>query len=186
MLWSAYGLLCELSMPTLIAPALRLVHQRTSEVILGQAAEGVARQTGSDSTTAHYEQLAKAKSASLLSLSLELPLLLSGNNLCLADAHRLASDFAVAYQIADDLTDVVQDTEEGSSNLLLSMMEQDGLTRSEAYACAIELATAHLESVNRRAKDLPHNCAATLLLYAEKLRLTLAEHSAALLATAGV
>lgn len=186
MLSSAYGLLGELSWPNLIAPALRLVHQRTSEVILGQVAEGVARQTERESTTTRYERLAKAKSASLLSLSLELPLLLSGNDLRLADAHRVASDFAVAYQIADDLADVVQDAEEGSSNLLLSLMEQDGLNRSQAHACAIDLATAHLESVKRQAKDLPHDCAATLLLYAEKLRLTLAEHSAALLATAGV
>jgi geranylgeranyl diphosphate synthase type II len=184
MLSAAYGLLCELGRPTLIAPALRLVHRRTSEVILGQAAESVAQQSGLEGTTAHYQRVAKAKSASLLSLSLELPLLLSGNEACLADAHEAASDFAVAYQIADDLEDVAQDTQERPSNLLL-LLEADGLAKPEAYTCAIELAAAHLAYAGKGARGLPNDCAARLLVHAEELRRTLAGYSITSLATAG-
>ena len=130
--------------------------------------------------------MAKAKSASLLSLSLELPLLLSANEAYLAEANAAASDFAVAYQVADDLADVVQDTQEGSSNLLLSLLERDGLPRPEAHACAIELATARLASAEKRAKGLPNDCAAALLLHVAKLRRTLADYSLIPLTTAGV
>jgi geranylgeranyl pyrophosphate synthase len=170
----------------LIGPALRLVHERTSEVILGQAAEVLTHQATGEETTALYERLAKAKSASLLSLSLELPLLLSGNELHLAAAHELTSDFAVAYQIADDLADVAQDTHEGSPNLVLSLLERDGLTRPAAHTCAIELATARLASAEKRAIGLPNDCAAKLLLHAEKLRRTLAEYSLLTFTTAGI
>jgi geranylgeranyl diphosphate synthase type II len=186
MLSAAYGVLCELGLPTLIVPALRLVHQRTSEVILGQVAESFARQASGEATTAHYERMAKAKSASLLSLSLELPLLLSGNEAYLAEANAVSADFAVAYQVADDLADVVQDTQEGSSNLVLSLLERDGLTKPGAYSRAVELATARLDSAEKRAKGLPNHCATTLLSHAEKLRQTLAEHSLLPLTTAGV
>jgi len=184
MLSAAYGLLCDLSLPSVVGPALRLVHRRVGEVILGQAAESGARRASEEKTLALYEHLAKAKSASLLSLSLELPLLLSGNEKFLVDAHELSSDFAVAYQIADDLADVVRDTQEGSSNLLLSLIEREGLTRSDAYTCAVQLATTRLTSAQARARLLPNECAATLLLYAEKLRHTLTEYSLAPLAIA--
>ena len=185
MLSAAYGMLCDLSMPTMLAAALRLVHQRVSEVIVGQSAESVGQQASGEATTALYERLARAKSASLLSLSLELPLLLSNNQRFLAEAHELASDFAVAYQIADDLADVMQDTQEGSLNLLLSLIERDGLTRPAAYARAMELAAKHLESARGRARLLPNDCAATLLFYAEELRQKLTEPAPKAFAIAG-
>jgi len=185
MLSAAYGMLCDLSMPTMLAAALRLVHQRVSEVIVGQSAESVGQQASGEATTALYERLARAKSASLLSLSLELPLILSNNERFLAEAHELASDFAVAYQIADDLADVMQDTQEGSLNLLLSLIERDGLTRPAAYARAMELAAKHLESARGRARLLPNNCAATLLFYVEELRQKLTEPAPKAFAIAG-
>lgn len=184
MLSAAYSLLAELSVPAWIGPAIRLVHRRTGEVILGQAAEGSPKPPKS-TTAAHYEQLARAKSASLLSLSLELPLLLSGEERFLEIAHSVTSDFAVAYQIADDLADTAQDMLEGSPNLVLLLIERDGLTRPEAYKCATELATERLSSAERLARLLPNNCAATLLLYADRLRNALADHTIAPLATAG-
>lgn len=185
MLSAAYGLLSDLDVPSCVAPALRLVHRRTSEVILGQTMESVPAPSGGEQTIERYDRLARAKSASLLSLSLELPLLLSGNEMYLAEANEAASDFAVAYQIADDLADVVQDGQEGSSNPVLSLIEQDGLTRAEAYLCASDLANARLSSAQRRAAKLPNNCAATLLSYAEKLGQTLAAHSSTALVDAG-
>ena len=186
MLSAAYGLISELDPPSSIAPALRLVHRRTSEVIVGQTEEIAPAQLGSGETALRYERLARAKSASLLSLSLELPLLLSGNEMYLAEANAVAGDFAVAYQIADDLADVLQDAREGSLNLMLSLVEQDGLTRPAAYAFAINLATARLASAQKQAAALPNDCAASLLALAEKLRQTLAAYSSTSLVTAGV
>ncbi len=183
MLSSAYGLLADLSDPHLIAPAIRLVHRRTSEVILGQAEEGT-RKSEQEATIAHYERLAKGKSASLLSLALELPLLLSGNEALQPVAHSAMCDFAIAYQIADDLADLDQDMQEGSLNLARMLMEQEGLTRDKARDTAARIAEAKLASANGYALRLPNYCAATMLRNAETLRLSLAAAAVASLSTA--
>ncbi len=183
MLSAAYGLLAELSNPRLIAPAIRLVHRRTSEVILGQAEEGIPR-SGQEATLAYYERLAKGKSASLLSLALELPLLLSGNEAMQPVAHSAMCDFAIAYQIADDLADLDQDMQEGSLNLARMLMEQESLTRDQAREIAAGIAEAKLASANAYALRLPNHCATTMLRHAETLRHTLAATAAPSLSTA--
>jgi geranylgeranyl diphosphate synthase type II len=173
MLSAAYGLLAELSDLRLIAPAIRLVHRRTSEVILGQAEEGIPK-SEQEATFAYYDRLAKGKSASLLSLALELPLLLSGNEALQPVAHSAMCDFAIAYQIADDLADLDQDMQEGSLNLARMLMEQEGLTRDKAQDKAAGIAEAKLASANAYALRLPNHCAATMLRHAETLRHSLA------------
>ncbi len=175
MLSAAYGLLAEISQPGLLAQALRLVHQRTSEVIFGQAAEGGRKTNKRESTIADYERLARGKSASLLSLSLELPLLLSGDASQLETAHAAACEFALAYQIADDLSDVAQDMQEGSLNLVMLLVEKEGMTQVEAWHAAANIAEERLVSSAAHAARLPNNCAAAMLEHAGTLRHSLAE-----------
>jgi geranylgeranyl diphosphate synthase type II len=172
MLSSAYALLAEISEPGLLAPALRLVHRRTREVILGQALESVPK-AEQEPTEAYYDRLAQGKSASLLSLSLELPLLLTNNTTHLATANSVARQFAVAYQIADDLTDFLQDMQEGTLNLALLLIQQDGMNRTEALAAAGKIAAARLAAAEAGAVALPNGCAETLLQYADRLRRSL-------------
>lgn len=169
MLSAAYGTLADLSSSPVIAEALRLVHCRTSQVINGQAAECL-RDSERNDTVGFYEQQAKGKSASLLSLALELPLLLAGYPKVLTIANSAASAFAVAYQVADDLKDYEQDRREGSSNLLLLLQDRDGLSLLQASQKAAELATSRLDAAEKQAALLPNRCAATLQLHAEKLR----------------
>jgi geranylgeranyl diphosphate synthase type II len=169
MLSAAYALLAEISDPTALVAALRLVHRRTREVILGQALEGVAK-TEQEPTEAYYERLAQGKSASLLSLSLELPLLLTGNATQLATAQAVAREFAVAYQIADDLADFDQDMQEGTLNLVLLLIQHEGMTRAEALAGAQGIAMAKLAAAKTQAPALPNGCASTLLHHADKVR----------------
>ena len=175
MLSAAYGVLSEISIPALIGPALRLVHLRTQELILGEAAETMVQAQGAD-TVSCYECLAKGKSASLLSLTLELPLLLSGNAEYLEHAHRAATDFAIVYQIADDLPDFAQDAQEHSPNLLLMLMEREHLSASDAYAATAELAEVRLASMKKHAEMLPKGCAQLMVVQAEMLRATIAEY----------
>lgn len=175
MLSSAYALLAEISDPRVLGSALRLVHRRTREVILGQALEG-APKTQQESTEAYYDRLAQGKSASLLSLSLELPLLLTGNTTHLARAHSVARDFAVAYQIADDLTDFAQDMQEGTLNLAVLLIQHEGMTRQEALTSAQGIAAARLAAAEAHATALPNGCAATLLHHADRLRRSLNVH----------
>ena len=174
MLSAAYGLLAELSQPGFIVPALRLVHRRTSEVIFGQAAEG-ERKPAREATIAYYERLTQGKSASLLSLSVELPLLLSGHADQLVTAHSAACDFAVAYQIADDLTDLDQDRQEGSLNFVTLFMEQEGMTQVQAWHAAVDIAKVRLACSAAHATKLPNGCAAAMLDHADTLRRSLVE-----------
>jgi geranylgeranyl diphosphate synthase type II len=183
MLSAAYGLLAELSDPRFIAAAIRLVHRRTREVILGQAEEGLSK-SEQEATIAHYELLAKGKSASLLSLALELPLLLSGKESLQSVAHSAMCDFAIAYQIADDLADLDQDMQESSLNLARMLMEQEGLTRDEACDAAAEIAQARLASARAQAGQLPNDCAKTMLHHADTLRRSLAVTAASSLLAA--
>jgi geranylgeranyl diphosphate synthase type II len=174
MLSAAYGVLSGISTPALIGPALRLVHLRTQELILGEAAEATAHTPGAD-TVRCYERLAKGKSASLLSLSLELPLLVSGKAEYQEEAHRAASDFATLYQIADDLADFAQDEQERSPNLLLMLIEREHLSAADAYATALDLATARLASMQKLTQRLPNGCANLMVGQAERLRAAISE-----------
>jgi geranylgeranyl diphosphate synthase type I len=174
MLSAAYGVLSEISTPAPIAPALRLVHLRTRQLILGEAAESELHSSVADTITC-YEQLARAKSASLLSLSLELPLLVSGNSEYQEQAHRAATEFAIVYQIADDLADFAQDAQERSPNLLLMLIERDHLSASAAHAAAMGLAATRLASMEKLAESLPNRCAQLMVAQAEMLRVAIAE-----------
>ena len=174
MLSAAYSVLSEISTPALIAPALRLVHLRTQQLILGEAAESNLHSAVAN-TVSCYEQLATGKSASLLSLSLELPLFVSGHSEYAEQARRAATEFAIVYQIADDLADFAQDTQERSPNLLLMLMERDSLSVSGAHAAAVKLAATRLASMQGLAHSLPNDCAQLMLAQAEMLRAAIAE-----------
>lgn len=175
MLSAAYRVLSGISIPALLGAALRLVHLRTEELILGEAAELDVRTAGTD-TVAAYERLARGKSASLLSLSLELPLLLSGNAEYQEIAHSAATEFAIVYQIADDLADLAQDAKEHSPNLLLMLTEREHLTESEACGRAVKLAAGHLVSMKNFAALLPSDCADLMVEQAEMLRSAIVDH----------
>ena len=69
LLAGALALVGELGVVGSLAPVLKLVHRRTQDVIFGQAAE----QSSAPASLEGYESLAIGKSASLLSLPLELP-----------------------------------------------------------------------------------------------------------------
>jgi geranylgeranyl pyrophosphate synthase len=104
---------------------------------------------------------------------LELPLLLTKNTTHLATANSVAREFAVAYQIADDLTDFMQDMQEGTSNLALLLIQHDGMNRTEALSAAGKIAAARLATAEASALSLPNGCADTLLHYADRLRRSL-------------
>jgi geranylgeranyl diphosphate synthase type II len=106
---------------------------------------------------------------------LELPLSFSSNVSHQKQAHRAATEFAIVYQIADDLADFAQDAEERSPYLLLRFIERDHLSVSEAHLAAMELATARLASMQEIAESLPNRCAQLMVTQAEMLRSAIAE-----------
>jgi len=178
MLSGAYASLSYLSATAVIPAALALVHERTRDVILGQAVENL-EDDSCQGTLALYEKRARGKSSSLLSLPLELPLLISGNAGAMQDAREAASRFAIAYQISDDLEDLEQDEARGSLNAVLMLESRQGLSRAQATSTAAAHALQLLEQSNDYAAKLPFDCAAVMASSARKLagRLTVSQRA---------
>ncbi len=168
MLAAAYASIVSQREAACFPAIFNLVHNHAQNVILGQAAELTATH-GQTTTARQYEALAENKSASLLSLSLELPLCAAGYESSLPVARQVATSFAIAYQIADDLSDLEQDQLAHSLNLVSVLLSATNISPREAK----EEAAARAEELLRRAvdlaQDLPRNCAAVLVSHAETL-----------------
>ena len=165
MLASAYFLVAELEHTGFLRTALQLVHKSAEKVILSQGAENGP----SPLSMKEYEMLAKGKSGSLLSLPLELSLLLSGQSHHLETAQRVAAQFAVAYQMSDDLDDYDQDREAGSLNAVSVALDCGAGDLTEARGMVRDRAIELLESSIQEADALPQNCAGTLTMHAHTM-----------------
>ncbi len=165
----AFALVGKLRCVERLPQVLAVVYRCTRAVILGQGAE----QTCAPVTLKEYELVAIGKSASLLSLPLELPLLISGNSQHLTTAQRAAEDFAAAYQILDDLADYEEDLRNGALNAVsvtLTMGDHD-----YARACALVRNRAEqlVQSSIEYASALPCDCGSAMIVYANTMRSTL-------------
>lgn len=177
LLASAFALVGELRCVPLLSTILALVHQRTRDVILGQGAE----QAANPETLECYESIAVDKSASLLSLPLELSLVLSGNQRFLATAQRAADAFAAAYQMIDDLADYSEDVRNGSLNVVSVALVQGCHDYESACAFVLKRAEELICVSIDEAAELPQGCGAAMIAYAEQMRLTLCDHRSSLL-----
>ena len=109
LLSAAYGALCTFSQPRLLPSMLALIHERTATAIDGQCADLTMRVEQPDGIR-HYVKIAKAKSGALLSLPIELTLLATGQGDALPLARKACENFAVSYQVFDDLQDIKIDS----------------------------------------------------------------------------
>ena len=76
--------------------------------VAGQV-EDLKRGVNESVSVQEYCEVARAKSGPLLALPLELSLIEAGEKLAVKTMKQLCSDFALAYQIVDDLEDWVDD-----------------------------------------------------------------------------
>ena len=171
MLSAAYAALCGLSdsrnMPALIS----LVHDRTSLAVRGQCADLMARQPTVVTLDA-YISIAVAKSGALISLPLELALIAAGRNNWTSHARTAAEAFATAYQIADDLSDVLMDRESGSMNIIF-VLESAGCG-ADSTALARRLGSQHVDKAIAMSLSLPCDAGSVLAELSLGLRRTFA------------
>ncbi len=83
---------------------LKALHSATCQTINGQASDLLLQDVGV-SDFAVYKRIAGEKSGPLIALPMELALITAGYPSVCHIARKAATDFAVAYQIADDLED---------------------------------------------------------------------------------
>jgi octaprenyl-diphosphate synthase len=184
MLAGAYALLGKLTRVPAIPAALALVHQRTRDVILGQSVENLGDEAVA-SALALYERRARGKSASLLSLPLELPLLISGHAAAMHHAREAAEAFAIAYQISDDLDDLDEDAGRASCNVVLMLERRQRVSRAQAQSAAAARALELLQQSRDISAKLPCACGTVMDASAQKLAERLADFEHASFALAG-
>lgn len=181
LLSAAYGVLCTFSQPALLPAMLALLHERTGTAIDGQCADLTTRNDQPEGI-ADYIQIAKAKSGALLSLPLELVLMASGRTFALSLARKACENFAVSYQIYDDLQDAAIDCESDSVskgqpkclNIVSILTKQNSLAGAEksvnSEAAAKDLGLQHLAISEAIALQLPNGSGALLLDLSAQLR----------------
>ena len=168
LLSAAYASIHTITPATLVPEMAALVHSRTQELICGQAQELQAA-TGTQ-TAEQYEILAIGKSASLISLCLQLPLTLAGFGFAKPLAQKVAESFAVAYQIADDLRDMEEDQLANCLNFVRILATSSNIPMDEARLQARGRAEEQLVKVLALAKELPSDCGSVLTLHASALQ----------------
>lgn len=113
---SAYGVLEGYKNLKTITKIISKLHEKTHLAIEGQSEDVAYKhhdQKKQKLSIEQYVQIAKTKSGALLSLPLELALIAAEENEHINSARIATEAFAVGYQIADDIEDIVKDA--GSS-----------------------------------------------------------------------
>ena len=106
--------------------------------------------------------VAKEKSGPLFSLSLELPLVLSGHFYFLSTAREAGAAFGIGYQIFDDIHDCARDRESGSLSNLALLFGSSGDSELTSLESAEDLAYHYLQEAASGAAALPDGCGALL------------------------
>jgi len=187
LLSAAYGALgdfIDVSEAQLLPSLLRLVQARTAVAIGGQCAD-LAFNTDQAAVSAHdiaaYKKIAIAKSGALLSLPLELALVGGGQPEFTELAKRACEGFAIAYQIADDLHDVAQDThssDDQHTSLNAILVLRGCGHGQDSYRLAHEIALQHLSQADMAAAQLPNGVGSLLQEFVHELSSELTHQSA--------
>ena len=106
--------------------------------------------------------VAKEKSGPLFSLSLELPLVLSGHFYFLSMAREAGAAFGIGYQIFDDMHDCARDRESGNFSNLALLAGSSGDSGLLSMESAEDLAHHYLQEAASGAAALPDGCGALL------------------------
>ena len=145
---------------------IECVHQAITHVISGQDRD-LVNNKDSISAFAQYEEIVDGKASALLKLPLELPLLISGEKGCVADARCAARHFGIGYQMIDDLADMGEDRcrENACFNAVAIIQKLEDCDLNQARVKTCEIARIHLDKAEKAAHQLPLQSGDPLLSY---------------------
>jgi len=181
LLSAGYGVLCTFSQPRMLPAMLAAIHERTATAIDGQCAD-LSVPIDQPDGLRHYVKIAKAKSGALLSLPIELTLLAAGQGNAVPLAREACENFAVSYQILDDLHDIKIDSEADpgkadeskNSNIVFIYRNIPRLSSEQspvdAGVLSKDLGLRHLVLCEDNASKMPHGTGAFLLELSAELR----------------
>mgnify|MGYP000194297920 CR=1 FL=1 len=165
MISAAYGALADIGSHHSLATLLSHTHRAVSTTIHGQSQDIDAT---TDINVKQYERIAAMKSGPLIQLTLSLPLLMADMDEHVQTAHQALNNFAIAYQIVDDLDDWQQDLQRGQLNLINLLASRSCI--EEATYIARNRARYLLKQCEKELSLLPANCAASVIKAAQSLR----------------
>lgn len=160
LLSAAYVALASYSRPQQLPALMAVVHRLTAQAIQGQI-EDLDYVRRPHHSLAAYLETTQRKSGALLYLPFELCFTAAGLTAALPLAKQACMDFAVGYQMYDDLQDALQDCPtDGSAAALniLSVLQADLIDPSPLAAAtqqALDLCQQHLRAAHAAAEQLP-------------------------------
>lgn len=166
MISAAYGALADIGAHHSLATLLSYTHRAVSTTIHGQSQDIDATP---DISVKQYEKIAAMKSGPLIQLTLSLPLLMADMDKHIQTAHQALNNFAIAYQIVDDLDDWQQDLQRGQLNLINLLASRSSI--EDATYIARNRALYLLKQCDKELGLLPANCAGSVIKASQNLRI---------------
>lgn len=158
MISAAYSLLAEVDANGHHVSLFSTMHQAIADTVEGQHLDIGAQNTLSEND---YEKIAALKSGPLIQLTLSLPLLLAGYEKYIDSANTALAQFAVAYQILDDLDDWQQDSLRGHLNIVNLVTSKS--SHSKAIFAVHSRSQYLLEECHKTLALMPRQCAASMI-----------------------
>lgn len=170
LLSTAYGVLANYSKPKLLPKLITTINAQTRAAIEGQSSD-ISYKNNQKISLEKYAQIAAKKSGALLSLPIEMALIASENVEWLETTKKACANFAVGYQIIDDIEDIVKDA--GNKNVRQSIninfvLKDLGFDKPQHEASL--LCQDYLNQVVNYAQQLPKGSGQFLLRLVETLK----------------
>ncbi|GGW51903.1 polyprenyl synthetase family protein [Alishewanella tabrizica] len=165
MISAAYSLIANIKPIESISALFTKIHDAVASTIEGQDLD--LKSQNSMLCEQEYENIAALKSGPLIQLTLTLPLLMAGFPQYISSAEQAISQFAIAYQILDDIDDWQQDLHHSQLNLVNLL----ALNTSHQQALFIACSRAHflLKQCQSTLSAMPHHSAASIIETATKM-----------------
>jgi len=170
---TAYACLTTINKTPALPKMIHIMHQRIAEASYGQSADLTIR--NDQLTLEAYLEVVMAKSGALISLPLDLVLLLAGHDQARPLANQACKDFAVGFQILDDLRDMANDSRSADGiyrfNITAIFDHQSyGLAMSnDAIQSAKDIAIEHLKRSELSLIQLPSKAGFLLEEYTKNI-----------------
>ena len=176
LLSTAYGMLAGYSKASLLPQLISTINKQARSAIEGQSLD-VLFKNNPQLSLEQYLVIATQKSGALFSLPIELALVAAERSDCVELARKACANFAVGYQIADDLEDIVKDDAHHHVSQCVNIayvLKELGYKNAQQQSA--ELCKQYLDQAIQNALLLPNNSGSMLVNLAENLKNKLSIH----------
>jgi geranylgeranyl diphosphate synthase, type I len=174
MISAAFSAVANVNNKVHVSAITQVMHRTVRETITGQFSD-LSFNKGDDISFEQYESVAAGKSAPLIGLAIEIPLVIADHKNTSVLINSAVIPFAVAYQMYDDLADIEQDEKSGSLNIVNLYRKSNSLKSSIKQTS--HRIDALINESEKNAMLLPEGSGDYLIKCSGKLRDTLSQVS---------